>query len=56
MAKRKKVSPPPNPNGRDGTPLKVPLPFDDALKAALETPPPKTDKKKRALDRKPAKR
>jgi hypothetical protein len=29
---------PPNPAGRDGKPIRVPLEFDEALRAALETP------------------
>lgn len=41
--------------GRNGRPLTVELPFEDALKAALETPPPpeRAEKKKdkAALDR-----
>jgi hypothetical protein len=41
--------PPPNPNGKSGKPLLVPLPFDEAIRAALETPP-------EPVDRKPSKR
>jgi hypothetical protein len=50
VAKRKV----PNPHGRAGDPVKVPLPFDAALRAALETPPPPEDAKpKRRTKRKP---
>jgi hypothetical protein len=45
MPKRKKASDPPNPTGRNGKPLRIPLDFDEAVKAALETPPPKPAKK-----------
>lgn len=29
----------PNPNGREGDPLKIDLPFDEAIRAALEVKP-----------------
>ena len=50
---------PPNPNGQEGRPLRIPLDFDDALRAALETPPDPKGKSGKAgtrLDRKRAKR
>jgi hypothetical protein len=47
-----KAGPPPNPNGKNGKPVVVPLPFEDALKAALETPPEEPS----SLDRKASKR
>jgi hypothetical protein len=31
--------PPRNPNGRNGNKLRIPLPFEDAVKAALEITP-----------------
>jgi len=37
---KRKSSDPPNPNGQEGRPLRIPLDFDEALRAALETPPP----------------
>ncbi len=53
MAKRKKDSPP-NPNGSNGKPLRIPLAFDDALKAALETPPePEKQPKRKPRTRRP---
>ena len=47
MAKRRKASPP-NPNGKEGSPIRIPLPFEKAVEAALETPPmpPPTPKRK----------
>lgn len=48
---RKKPS---NPNGRNGDKLSIPLPFDEALKAATEVKPPKEPQK--APRKKPAKR
>lgn len=45
MAKRK---PSPNPNGRNGDKLRIPLSFEDALKAAVETKSPPAPKRKRA--------
>ena len=44
---------PPRRNGRNGDKLKIPLPFDEALKAATETKPPQEPKK--APRKKPAK-
>jgi hypothetical protein len=42
--------PPRNPNGRNGDKLRIPMPFEDAVKAALEVKPPtqKPAKKKTA--------
>jgi len=31
--------PPRNPNGRNGDKLRIPMPFEDAVKAALEVKP-----------------
>jgi len=44
----------PRRNGRNGNKLSIPLPFDEALKAATETKPPKEPEK--APAKKPAKR
>lgn len=53
MTTRKEDSPPPpNPAGRKGKPLHIPLPFEDAVAAALETPPPEPER----LDRKGSRR
>lgn len=38
---------PRNPNGSRGVPLKIPLAFEDALRAATETKPSEKPKKKR---------
>jgi hypothetical protein len=55
MTQRKqKNEPPPNPAGRKGKPLHIPLPFEDAVAAALETPLPEPDGK--PLDRKGSRR
>jgi hypothetical protein len=32
--------PPPNPHGREGDKLKIEMPFDEAIKAALKSKPP----------------
>jgi hypothetical protein len=45
MSQRKRA---PNPNGRNGDKLRIPLPFEDALKAAVETKPPESKKRPRA--------
>ena len=44
----------PRRNGRNGDKLSIPLPFDEALKAATETKPPAREPKK-APRKKPAK-
>jgi hypothetical protein len=46
MAKRTPKSP--NPNGKNGKPLSIDLPFEEAIKAALETEPPGPKPKKKA--------
>lgn len=38
---------PPNPHGREGDKLKIDLPFDEAVKAALKTRPPKDSGKRK---------
>jgi hypothetical protein len=44
---------PANPNGRNGNKLRIPLPFEDAIRAGLETPPaPPKPKKKRPAKKK----
>jgi hypothetical protein len=42
-----------NPNGRNGDKLRIPLPFEDAVKAALEVEP--AEKKPPKRKRKPKK-
>jgi len=42
----------PRSNGRNGKPLRIPLSFDEAVKAALEVPaPPKKPRKPRKKSR-----
>jgi len=41
----------PRRNGRNGDKLSIPLPFDEALKAATETKPPEEPKKPQGKSR-----
>jgi len=45
--------PPRNPNGRNGNKLRIPLPFEDAVKAALEVKP---DEEKKSPPKKATKK
>lgn len=49
MSKRKR---PRNPDGRNGKPVEIALPFEEALAAALQTPPPPDPKPKRRARKK----
>lgn len=56
MSGNEKESNPPNPNGVNGKPLQIPLSFDEAVKAALETPPERKTQPKKAKARTRARR
>jgi hypothetical protein len=48
----KRETEPPNGNGRNEKPISIPLPFEDAIRAAVETPPPaEKPKRKRSQPR-----
>ena len=46
MARPRKKKQTPNPNGRNGVKFKIDLPFEKAIKTALEAKPPEKPEKR----------